>query len=266
MLCEKPMSLSLADCDAMIAASRQSGAPLMIAQCIRFWPEYQFLKDLVRSGEAGKLLSLQMWCGGSTPGWKTTHWMKDPARSGGAILDLHIHDIDFRQYLLGLPKRIYACGGCASGKARGIDYVLTNLNYGDGTQVSASSHWADVDMPFIALYEVRFEHAFVRLDPTQQPSLSVYRQGSSQVEHSTFSELDSYTGEIARFAKCVREGRSPERYLPVEARNSVAIIMAAKASIASGQPEPMANYLAWVEWRLKSRTMCPALAVSRGIR
>lgn len=94
----------------------------------------------------------------------------------------HIHDIDFCQYLLGLPPLVYAQGGCACGPARGYDYVLTNLDYGYGTQISASSHWADVDMPFIARCEA-LEHAFVRMDPTQNPALVVYRPDKSEPEY-----------------------------------------------------------------------------------
>ncbi|MHB9033362.1 MAG: Gfo/Idh/MocA family protein [Anaerolineae bacterium] len=242
VLCEKPMSLSLADCDAMIAASQLHKTPLMIAQCIRFWPEYQYLKDMKESGEAGKLLSLQMWRGGPTPGWSSSHWMMDPARSGGAILDLHIHDIDYCQYLLGLPKRIYAQGGCAKGTARGYDYILTNLDYADGTQVSASSHWADVPMPFIARYEARFERAFVRLDPTHKPALAVYRDGKADPEYPEFNELDAYSQEIAYFGECVRTHQTPVRFLPQDARNSVAMIMAAKASIEANAPVQMSHF------------------------
>jgi predicted dehydrogenase len=242
VLCEKPMALTLADCDAMIAASQLTRTPLMIAQCIRFWPEFQYLKELKESGAAGRLLSLQMWRGGPTPGWSSSHWMMDPARSGGAILDLHIHDIDYCQYLLGLPQRVYTQGGCAAGAERGYDYMLTNLDYADGTQVSASSHWADVNMPFIARYEARLERAFVRFDPIQTPALSVYRQGSDTPEHPDVNGLDAYAGEIAYFAECVRTGRTPERCLPLDARNSVAIIMAAKASIESGTPMPMSHF------------------------
>ncbi|MBE0696782.1 MAG: Gfo/Idh/MocA family oxidoreductase, partial [Anaerolineaceae bacterium] len=50
VLCEKPMALNVADADAMIAAAHESGRKLMIAQCIRFWPEYQFLKQTLLRG------------------------------------------------------------------------------------------------------------------------------------------------------------------------------------------------------------------------
>ncbi|MHB1354957.1 MAG: Gfo/Idh/MocA family protein [Anaerolineae bacterium] len=242
VLCEKPMALTLAECDAMIAAGERSRTPLMIAQCIRFWPEYQYPKDLKESGEAGKLLSLQMWRGGTTPGLGGEHWMKDATKSGGAILDLHIHDIDYCQYLLGLPKRVYSQGGCAVSSERGYDYVQTNLDYGDGTQVSAASHWADVRMPFIAKYEARFERAFVRMDSSTKPVLAVYHVDKTEPEYPLFDGPDAYTNEIAYFGERVSSKTPPLRCPPQEARNSVAIIMAAKESIAKREPVLMSHY------------------------
>ncbi len=230
VLCEKPMALTLADCDAMLEASERTGKLLMIAQCIRFWPEYQVIRDLAHSGKAGKLLSLQLWRGGPTPGLGDS-WMADVRLSGGAILDLHIHDIDFCQYVLGLPTRIYAQGGMSAGEKRGYDYVLTNLDYGDGLQVSAASHWADVQMPFIARCEARFEDAFLRIDTSQDPSLVVYRRGATDPEYPSITGPDAYVSEIRYFLDCVASGHAPERCPAIEARNSVALTMAAAASL-----------------------------------
>ncbi|HOB20186.1 MAG TPA: Gfo/Idh/MocA family oxidoreductase, partial [Candidatus Atribacteria bacterium] len=44
VLCEKPMALSSADCEEMISTAEESGRKLMIGQCLRFWPAYEYLK------------------------------------------------------------------------------------------------------------------------------------------------------------------------------------------------------------------------------
>ena len=46
MLCEKPMALDSRQCQEMIAASQRTGRTLMIAHCLRFWPEYEHLRQL----------------------------------------------------------------------------------------------------------------------------------------------------------------------------------------------------------------------------
>lgn len=230
VLCEKPMALTLEDCDAMIAASQRSGKILMIAQCIRFWPEYEYLTALRRSGGAGRLLSLQLWREGSTPR-QGGGWMRRADLSGGAILDLHIHDLDFCHYLLGLPQRVYAHGGRSAGPERGYDYVHTVLDYGPETLVSATAHWTDVPIPFLARYEARFERAFLRFDSSVKPSLAAYRVGSTGGEHPAVDGQDAYANELRYFVDCVLQGTQPTRCTAQQARDSVALVLRAKQSV-----------------------------------
>ena len=61
VLCEKPMALNSDDADMMIAAATRTGRKLMIAQCLRFWSEYVFLRERIQDQAYGHLLSLNMW-------------------------------------------------------------------------------------------------------------------------------------------------------------------------------------------------------------
>ena len=51
VMCEKPMSLTSADCDRMIAAAEKNGRYLMIGQVLRFWGEYEVLKALIEDAK-----------------------------------------------------------------------------------------------------------------------------------------------------------------------------------------------------------------------
>lgn len=232
-LVEKPMALTLEDCDAMLAAAESAGRVLMVAHCIRFWPEYQYLADLVRSGDAGRLLSLQMSRQGQRPSGASAGWMGQASRSGGAIYDLHIHDIDYCQYLLGLPQRLYAQGGMSLGAEAGYDYVLGNLDYGDDRQVSATAHWVSVGLPFAARFEARLEGAFLRFDSSQHPALTVYR-AEGDPEHPALPGPDAYVNEIRYFAQRALDGRAPERCRARSTRNSVALVIGEMASLDRG--------------------------------
>ena len=53
VLCEKPMAIDAKTCDRMVAAEKKSKGRLMIAQCVRYWPEYLVLKDYIDSGKYG---------------------------------------------------------------------------------------------------------------------------------------------------------------------------------------------------------------------
>ena len=69
VLCEKPMALNSADCARMCDAALKNNRKLMIAQCLRFWPEYEYLKDCVESERYGKVLAGYFYRGGNTPIW-----------------------------------------------------------------------------------------------------------------------------------------------------------------------------------------------------
>jgi predicted dehydrogenase len=157
-------------------------------------------------------------------------------RSGGAIYDLHIHDVDFLHSLLGLPRRVYAQGARAHGEAGGYDHVLASLDYGEDLQVSASAIWTDAHLPFGARFEAAFERAFVRFDSGQRPTLTVYRAESPEPEHPEMPGPDAYVSEIRYFARQVLGHEAPERCLAKDARNSIALVQAELASIARGEP------------------------------
>ncbi|MFW2478654.1 MAG: Gfo/Idh/MocA family protein, partial [Lentimonas sp.] len=55
VLCEKPMALNMAECEAMIEVAESTGKELMIAHCIRFWPAYVWLKQAVNEQTYGKV-------------------------------------------------------------------------------------------------------------------------------------------------------------------------------------------------------------------
>nr|MBC8252794.1 Gfo/Idh/MocA family oxidoreductase [Ardenticatenia bacterium] len=84
VLLEKPMGLSLEECDAMITVANRTGKILMLAHVMRFWPEYLALVDLVNSGELGKPLAATASRLSARPTWGD--WFANPEWTGGGIL------------------------------------------------------------------------------------------------------------------------------------------------------------------------------------
>ena len=128
VICEKPMAMNVEECDAMIEAQKKSGKFLMIAQCIRFWQEYEILKDYVSKNKFGRLMSLYLLRACQTPSWSWNNWLAQGSKSGGAILDLHVHDVDMVNYLLGMPEAVYSVGANAIKGGR-IDILSTQYLY-----------------------------------------------------------------------------------------------------------------------------------------
>jgi predicted dehydrogenase len=111
----------------------------MIAHCIRFWPQYERIRAEVSSGTIGRLRYLKLRRLGSPPTYSAGNWLLDHRLSGGALLDLHVHDIDFVQDWLGLPNQIQAVG--QQGPSGGIDHVLAAWAYPE-VMVHLEGGWA----------------------------------------------------------------------------------------------------------------------------
>ena len=82
VLCEKPMALSTSDCGRMIQAAARSEKVLQVGHCIRFWPEYAKAKQIMTSGEYGRIVAATFQRLGATPKWAWDNWIIDEQRSG----------------------------------------------------------------------------------------------------------------------------------------------------------------------------------------
>lgn len=209
VLCEKPMALNVADCDAMIAAATAAGKHLMVAHCIRFWPEYAWVKQAVERGEYGKVLAADFERLTAAPAWADDSWLADPSKSGGLALDLHIHDLDFIQYLFGKPVNI---------RSAGVGHVQTQVDYGDGRAITATASWA---MPksfgFQMAFKIMLENAALIFDGS---TLTVYPSEGEPFDPQV-AEGDGYKGEIEYFAALISKTNTETVITPEQARESV---------------------------------------------
>ncbi|MGV3771979.1 MAG: Gfo/Idh/MocA family protein, partial [Verrucomicrobiales bacterium] len=102
VLCEKPLARTFAQASKIAEAAEKSKGIFMPAMCIRFWPEWAWLKAAIENGTYGKVLGARFRRMAEPPGWGHGHFGSGE-KSGGALLDLHIHDVDFVQYCFGKP-------------------------------------------------------------------------------------------------------------------------------------------------------------------
>lgn len=224
VLSEKPVSLKAEDVHRLYETAKRNNVRFMVAQVLRFWPEYIYLKEIYDSGRYGKLLSGRMARLGHMPGWSWDNWMKDESRSGLVPFDLHIHDLDFMVYTFGKPKQV------SSFRARRPDQdVFTAVYQFDGFYVDSEATWYAAPYPFHASYRFQFEKALIVLDG----ALTVY-----EVDGKTFTvgadggetggiELpptNAYANEIRYFADCVKAGCDADRVKEEELETVVKIL------------------------------------------
>jgi predicted dehydrogenase len=239
VLCEKPMALDLTQSQAMIDAARANGVQLMIAQCTRFWPGYTYLKDVYDSGRLGRLQSLNMRRMAAPPTWSWEAWLLSAKRSGGVIVDLHIHDVDFINFLLGPPRAVFA-QGIEHGVTGGIDVVIGNLLYPD-MKVAAEAGWMRAPgFRSHHSFEALFERGLVRMAPDQEQRLMVYEEGKEPCA-PPLEGPDGYTAEIEFFLDCLIEGRDVASVFPPESpQTSLKLVLLERDSIARGDIVPFA--------------------------
>lgn len=247
VLCEKPMAMNLDEADQMIGATGQAGVKFMIAQCIRFWPEYMFLKQTMEKGTYGTLLSLSCQRLSPTPKWSWRNWLFDPKRSGSAALDLHIHDTDFIIYLLGKPKSVLSTG---TKDRTGWTHIFTLYNYGPGIAVQAEGGWDfPAKFPFIMSFRALFEEGMIDFDFTRSETLLVYEgdkgpfspeipkpevKGAKE-SIGNIAALGGYFNEIQYFVKCILEDKSPSVVTPKDSRTSLEVTLAEIRSAEKGE-------------------------------
>ena len=107
VLCEKPMAVTLEECEAMVAAAKESGKYLMIGQNQRLAKAHAKAKELIEQGAIGKVLTFRTIFGhGGPETWSidpgANVWFFDKTKAAmGAMADLGIHKTDMIQYVLG---------------------------------------------------------------------------------------------------------------------------------------------------------------------
>lgn len=243
VLVEKPLALTLDACTAISAAAAASGDRIvMVAHVLRFWPAYVAIADIIRGGELGQplLATAVRLC--APPTWG--EWFDHPEWSGGAVLDLHIHDLDVFNWLFGAPVSLYTRG--RQGAHGGWDAALTVLDYGGIACFAEGNALMPASYPFTMTLRVVCAHGAVeyalqaggeQVDsaPDGGATLMLYKDGAAPARISV-PDGDGYANQSAAFIACVRSGRQPINGTLEQGRQAVATALAARTSLATGQP------------------------------
>ena len=144
VFCEKPMALSVTQCEGMIAAARESGKELMIGQVLRYVNHCRYMLELVRSGELGNPLAMHVRrTGGKWGGWRKK-WRLQRDLCGGALFEVNVHEIDLMCCILGNPVRVSAVGGhYVNDEIDYEDLISAQLTFPDGRIGSVTSSSCD---------------------------------------------------------------------------------------------------------------------------
>ncbi len=218
---EKPVCLSAQDCDRLLAAERETGVKVMVGQVLRSFPEYQYLKKVYEEGSLGELKSLVMRRLSGRVKWGFENWFQDEKKSGGVVLDLHIHDLDFLRYMMGEPDSFEVK---ASAYDTGmINHIAASYEYGK-VFVTAEALWDESPaLVFEPSFRAGFREGTLSFNGTKTPGLALFKK-NGEIEypdlqakqmHNTsmginISDLGPYYLEIRYFIECIRQNREVE--------------------------------------------------------
>ena len=235
VLCEKPLARDAREADRILRAAARAKGRFMVAQCLRFAPEYVCLKKLVASNRYGAVTAAsftRLTPPPCAPDGKS--WFQDESVSGGLALDLNIHDADIVNWLFGLPKSVSCRAHRASSGA--LDHLVADYDYPDKIVTSEASWSATESFGFTYGFRVHFARATVVYDLRLPAPFMVYPARGKPFAPA-FRDRDPYQNEIAFFHR-LATGRVRLEANPAplaEIRASLALVHAERASARTGR-------------------------------
>lgn len=230
VLCEKPLALSSAQARKIVQAAQAASGFFMPAMCMRFWPGWSFLKQVVKERPYGKVQVASFRRMSPMPGWSKATYSSGKL-SGGALLDLHIHDTDFVQFLFGRPKSVFATGVT---RGDSIDHVVTQYNFPGGPAVYAEGGWLLMGN-FNMSYSLLCERATLDYDLARgNEALRIAEQGKAP-RFMKCDGPDGYGGEISYMLEAIRSGKAPKVVTARDGLSAVEICEAEARSVRSGR-------------------------------
>lgn len=232
ILLEKPMAVSMQQCQAMVASAQKAGVTFMIAQNQRYMANYRAVKRIIAAGELGPIDVVRIESHGKglfgrSPG----HWVHDGARAGGGVcISLALHRIDLMRFFVGDPARVRAISRCThpilSNGAE--DVAAAILEYESGAVGQFFATFTPFRAPWGESFAIYGRQGTVHVNPATVS----YREGAMiasagrggvptgiRDSYTGFSQLEvdraglptgeMYVDELLHFADCCATGREP---------------------------------------------------------
>ncbi len=244
IVCEKPLARHLADCEAIVAAVEAAGVPLFVAQVVRFFPEFQKAKAILESGAIGKPAVIRTVRAGSFIRWSP--YFSNFALSGGVVLDVGVHDIDFQRWCCGDVERVFA-RGLTFANTPERDHALITLRFTSGAIGHIEAGWANPSGQWRTRLEICGDAGMIEWDreldaPVTKIMTNATGDGHVRSRYSPLvPESNPYYAELAHFLACLENGQ-PMRVTPRDGLQGVKVALAAIHSMRTGKPVELATF------------------------
>ena len=227
VLVEKPIAITLAEADAMIAAAEKAGTLLMVALNERYDPPHQRIKQVIDDGTLGRILCIRI-DHNQDVNLPEGHWIRSRAQLGGGVLiGSGIHRVDLLRWFGGEVTRVSGFRAGQPERMEGEVAAVVGVQFGSGGIGEVTTIWAVRKAPW-------YEGAWI-----YGTEGSIYRinglfwDGPDGYVKLDVPEADSFTEELRHFGQCILQNRKPLTN-GEEARRSLEVVLAAYHSADTG--------------------------------
>jgi len=237
VLCEKPMAVTVTECERMIAACRRARVKLMIAYRLHFEPLNLEAIDLARKGRLG---DLKFFSSSFSMTVRRGDIRTKRAYGGGTLYDIGVYCINAARYLFRAePTQVSAVSINSGGAALAeIDETTAaTLRFGDEQVATFITSFNASD---VAAYRIVGTKGDLHADPAYE-----YARGleysltiDGKKTRKAFGKHDQFAPELLYFSDCIQKNREPEPS-GEEGLQDVRIVQALYKSAASGRPVPI---------------------------
>jgi D-xylose 1-dehydrogenase (NADP+, D-xylono-1,5-lactone-forming) len=234
VLCEKPLALSVADCDRIMAAAESAGVVVIEAVMYLHHPLLRQAQQLVKDGAVGQVTLVRGSFSFFLDRLNDVRWR--PELGGGSLWDVGSYPLSFIRWIAGEPEQVF---GWQTPSASGVDATFAGLlRYDNGVlgvldcgfrgqfraevEVTGTEGTLLVERPFLITPESRL----------------LLRRGFEEEEEITAPEADAYQCEVEALTAAVLHGAA----LPVpleSSRANVTALIALYESAQQGKPQPV---------------------------
>jgi predicted dehydrogenase len=244
VLIEKPLSNVWEGVPAFLSAVEAAKVPVLVGFQMRFHPLIERAREILCSGELGRVISASSTYGEYLPGW---HPYEDYRQSyaarkdlGGGVMLTQIHDIDILGWLFGWPSAVYSVGGHLSDLEVDVDDAAVTLWAApvDGRAIPVHLQQDYVSRPPVRRLDVVTERGGLSLDLIGTALRAWDSEAGTAIEESPgeFDRNQLFLAEMAHFLECI-EGRAVPRISATDAAKSLAVALAGLRSQSTGAVE-----------------------------
>jgi len=235
---EKPLATNLADCDAMIQAVDRAGVQMMVGQVLRYYPNWWQILGMVKRGDVGTPVGVQLTRISS--GWKgwPAAWRNSLELSGGLLMEVNAHEIDFMCQICGDVERVYAeANHSVEDGADHPNLYFVSLRFKSGAIGMLHSSTISAVQDLTGKIQGT-EGTIAYVDGFGPGAVIRHARREGEVETLRVAEIQvepPVRAELRHFVEALLTGQ-PVPITAAEGRRNVAIALAAYESARTGQP------------------------------